>query len=134
MILIKQKSDLLGTYASSLCLIHCILTPFLFIIQTGSTNCCDSIPTWWKSMDFIFLAFSFLAIYWSVKKTVITWVKSALWLSWIALLIVLLNEKLEIYPLPEVVIYIPAIALMVVHLYNRKNCKCNTDKCCVNER
>ena len=133
MILIKQKSDILGTFASSLCLIHCIATPFLFIAQAGSSTCCDTTPEWWKFMDYFFLAISFIAIYWTAKTTIINGVTPMLWLSWFVLATVILNEKLEMYPLPEAVVYVPAIALMTLHLYNRKYCKCKTDKCCVNE-
>ena len=129
MLLIKEKSDTLGTAASSLCLIHCIATPFIFIAHAGSIACCDATPVWWKFLDYIFLAISFFAIYWSVKTTTIKWMKSGLWLSWIALLIVILNEKLELIPLAEAVIYIPAFALVILHLYNKKYSKCNTAKC-----
>jgi len=133
MILIKQKSDILGTIVSSLCLIHCIATPFLFITQTSTATCCDGPPSWWKFIDYFFLTISFIAIYWSTKTTTIKWIKPLLWLSWFALLIVIMNEKLGIFPLAEAVIYIPAFALMILHLYNKKHCNCSTDKCCVNE-
>lgn len=133
MILLKQKSDILGTFASSLCLIHCIATPFLFIAQAGSVTCCDGPPEWWKFMDYFFLAVSFFAIYWTTKTTTIKWMTPMLWLSWSVLAAIILNEKLELFHLPEAVIYVPAITLVVLHLYNRKHCKCTTDKCCVNE-
>ncbi|MDB2606230.1 MerC domain-containing protein [Zobellia sp.] len=133
MIVLKQKSDLLGTFASSLCLVHCIATPFLFIAQAGAASCCDTPPAWWKFMDYFFLAISFFAIYWSTKTTTIKWISPTLWLSWTVLASLILNEKLELFSIPEVVVYIPAIALVILHLYNRKHCKCNTDKCCVNE-
>ncbi len=133
MILIKQKSDIVGTLASSICLIHCIATPFIFIAQINSATCCSAPPTWWKLMDFLFLIISFFAIYWSTKTTTIKWIKPLLWLNWLALLAVILNEKLELFPLSEAVIYVPAITLIILHLYNRKYCKCNTDKCCTNE-
>lgn len=133
MIQIKQKPDLLGTYASSLCLIHCLATPFVFIAQTGVAACCTTTPEWWKFLDFIFLVISFFAIYWSTKTTTITWVKPMLWVSWFALLIVILNEKLAMFPLAEWVIYVPALALIILHLYNRKHCKCKIDTCCANQ-
>jgi len=133
MILIKQKSDLLGTVASSLCLVHCIATPFLFLVQAGSAAYCDSPPTWWKFMDYLFLAISFFAILWSTKNTTLILIKPLMWLSYIMLSIIILNEKLKLFHIPEAVIYIPAVGLIVLHLYNRKFCKCNTDKCCIHE-
>ncbi|WP_024480992.1 MerC domain-containing protein [Cellulophaga baltica] len=134
MIVVKQKSDILGTLASTLCLLHCVATPFLFLAQAGSAAFTHSPPTWWKFMDYFFLALSFIAIQWTAKTTTIKWLVPMFWLSWLALAAILLNEKLELIALPEAVIYIPAIALAMLHLYNRKYCKCNADKCCVNER
>ncbi|WP_298879828.1 MerC domain-containing protein [uncultured Polaribacter sp.] len=135
MIFIKQKPDILGALASSLCLIHCIATPFIFIAQSSAPLCCPAeTPTWWKSIDYIFLAISFFAIFWSVKTTSNKWIKPSLCISWIGLAIVILNEKLMLFPLVEFAIYIPAFALVMLHLYNRKYCKCNTNKCCLNER
>jgi len=133
MISIKQKPDILGTIASSLCLIHCVATPFIFIAQAGAITCCDTTPVWWKSIDYIFLGISFMAIYWSTKATTNNTIKILLWVSWFALLIVILNEKLELFPLAEAAIYFPALALVILHLYNRKYCRCKTDKCCVNQ-
>lgn len=133
MILIKQRSDILGTFASSLCLMHCVATPFLFMAQASSVTFSSGPPTWWKFMDYIFLAISFFAIYWTTKTTTIKWIKPMLWLSWGVLLAIILNEKLELFFLPEAIIYIPSIALVILHLYNRKHCKCSTDTCCANE-
>ena len=95
MIVLKQKSDLLGTFVSSLCLVHCVATPFIFVAQTGIAACCKVTPTWWSSIDFIFLGISFLAIYWSTKSTSIKWIKPALWLSWGLLSSIIVNENLE---------------------------------------
>ncbi len=134
MILIKQKSDVIGTLSSSLCLIHCIATPFLFMAQAGSAICCESHFIWWKYMDYFFLIISFFAIYWSTKTTTINWIKPLFWLSWLVLLLVIVNEKIELVPLTEVAVYIPAFALIILHLYNKKYCNCDTNKCCTNER
>ncbi|RKR13087.1 MerC mercury resistance protein [Maribacter vaceletii] len=134
MILIKQRSDILGTFASSLCLVHCVATPFLFLAQAGSATFSSGPPTWWKFIDYFFLAISFFAIYWTTKTTTIKWIKPMFWSSWGVLSVIILNEKLEIFSFPEAIIYIPSIALVVLHLYNRKHCKCRTDKCCVNEK
>ncbi|SIQ64051.1 MerC domain-containing protein [Maribacter ulvicola] len=133
MILITQKSDLLGTFANSLCLVHCIATPFLFLAQAGAATCCDGPPMWWKFLDYLFLTISFLAVLWSTQNTTLKWTKLMLWLSWSVLAVILLNEKLELIPIPEVAIYIPAIALVILHLYNRNRCKCATGNCCANE-
>jgi len=134
MIITSQKSDYIGALASSLCLIHCVATPLIFIAQTCTITCCEATPIWWKFIDYIFLAISFFAIIWSTKTTTITWVKPMLWTSWLALVALILNENLEILPLPEIAIYVPALALVILHLYNKKYCGCVDDKCCVNEK
>ncbi|WP_321827484.1 MerC domain-containing protein [Maribacter dokdonensis] len=133
MLLIKQKSDIVGTFASSLCLVHCIATPFLFLAQVSAATFYSGPPVWWKSLDYVFLVISFLAIFWSTKNTTLKWMKPMLWLSWSVLAAIILNEKLELFPIPEFAIYIPALALVILHLYNRNHCKCATDNCCIHE-
>ncbi|WP_298779021.1 MerC domain-containing protein [uncultured Polaribacter sp.] len=133
MIILKQKSDILGSFVSALCLMHCIATPFIFIAQTGMSACCLKTPIWWSFIDLFFLVISFFSIYWSTKLTKVKWMKFALWISWFLLFTVVINEKIDLFYLPEVTIYIPAIALVILHIYNRKYCKCNVDSCCVNK-
>jgi len=131
---IAQKSDALGAVTSSLCLIHCIVTPFLFIAQVHSKGCCEPVPLWWQSVDYFFLIISFFAVYRSTQTTSSTWIKPPLWGSWFLLFTVIINEKLKWLPLPEAAIYVPAFLLVILHLYNQRNCQCTTTKCCVNEK
>ena len=121
----QNKSDLIGAFSSGLCLLHCIATPFLFITQASLTNCCEASHTWWKSMDYLFLIISFAAVYRSNQTTSKAWIGKALWGSWIILFMVILNEKLEWLALPEIAIYFPALALIILHLYNQKYCQCD---------
>ena len=131
MIVLKQKSDILGTLSSSLCLLHCIATPFIFIAQTSTSTLREATPLYWQFLDYFFLIISFFAIYWSSKTTSIRWIKPLLWLGWLSLLIVVLNEKIGLFPLAEAVVYIPAFVLVFLHLFNKKYCQCNKDKCCM---
>lgn len=133
MILIKQKADCIGAISSALCLIHCVATPFIFIAQNSLFNCCDEVPSWWKFIDYFFLIISFIAVNRTVQTTSSKWIKPSLWVSWAFLFVVIINEKIAWLPLSESIIYIPAIALIVLHLYNRKYCQCKSDKCCTNE-
>ncbi|MDO5974064.1 MerC domain-containing protein [Flavivirga jejuensis] len=134
MILTNQKPDNIGAIASTLCLIHCIVTPFIFIVQSCSITCCSATPTWWKFIDYFFLIISFFAIYRSTQTTSKKWIKPSLWLSWSLLFFIIINEKTAWYPLHEYFIYFPALALIILHLYNKKYCQCNLNKCCANER
>ncbi|WP_084817543.1 MerC domain-containing protein [Formosa agariphila] len=131
MIFTIQKADRLGAVSSILCLIHCIATPFIFMAQTSLLTCCSSTPGWWKLTDYIFLAISFLAVYCSTHTTANTWIKPALWISWSLLFFIIINEKATWVSLQENVIFIPTLSLILLHLYNRKYCKCDTDTCCI---
>ena len=76
------KPDAIGSLASTLCLIHCIATPFIFISQACTMSCCADAPIWWQSIDYIFLIISFFAIYRSTKTSTKLEIKIALWLTW----------------------------------------------------
>ena len=134
MIFINKKSDKIGALASTLCLIHCIITPFIFIVQSSSIACCSSTtPNWWGVIDYIFLVVSFFAIYDATKTTTSKWMKPSLWISWILLALIIINEKAQWISLNKHLIYIPAITLIVLHFYNNKYYQCKTDKCDTNE-
>ncbi len=126
------KTDKIGILASTLCMIHCIATPFLFLVKTCSTSCCESSPNWWSTLDFLFLLISFFAIYQSSKISSEIWMKYAMWTSWMLLLTVFLNEKFHLIPLFDYAIYFPALVLVLLHIYNLKYCQCKTDNCCEN--
>lgn len=130
---LRSKSDLIGAFASGLCLVHCLATPLLFIAQAGMVEVGEVHPQWWGLLDMVFLGISFIAIWWSAKTTSKKWIRNALWLSWAALSIVILNEKMSLFPLLEQAIYVPATALVFLHLYNRKYCNCTKGQCCVDE-
>jgi len=120
---ITSKSDIIGSTASFLCLIHCIATPFLFVAQAEIIGHGEAHPAWWGFLDIVFLVISYFAVWWSSKTTSKSWIRYALWISWGVLTLIILNEKLSLVPLPEVAIYAPAISLIVLHLYNRKHCQ-----------
>lgn len=126
-----RKPDSFGAFASSLCLVHCVATPFIFVAQTCSATCCTSeaVPTWWVWIDYFFLVVAFFAVYQSTKTTSKNWIKPAMWASWLALFFIILNEKFMWVTLFEQAIYIPALALVGLHIYNLKYCQCESDVC-----
>ena len=131
-ILHKSKSDTIGMFASGLCLVHCMLTPLIFIAQAQAQTVCHEIsaPFWWKLLDVGFLMISFFAIYWSTKSTSKQWMKFALWVTWLLLCIIILNERLHWLHIPAYAIYIPSFGFVFLHLYNKKFCQCKEDQCC----
>jgi hypothetical protein len=128
--LILQKPDNIGVLASTLCMIHCLASPFLFIAQTCSKTCCVATPMWWKWIDYLFIIISFFAIRRSTQLSTNNSIKLGLWLSWIALLVVIINENIGFLYLSETYKYIAAFSLVALHLYNQKYCQCKNDKCC----
>jgi len=117
---IQQKSDFIGVSVGALCLIHCIATPFLFVAQTYSISKSMESPIWWEFLDFIFLLLSFMAVYRSTKTSQRAIIGKSMWFFWICLTFGILNEKLAWLPLSEIFLYIPAIALITLHLFNHK--------------
>lgn len=131
--LIKKhiSSDLLGVTAGGLCLIHCAVTPILFVAKacTAATSCCHDAPVWWQGMDYFFIIVSFFAIYFTTKNTVKEWVKIALWMNWALLLFAILNVTFNTGLLPESFLYTPALAIVGLHFYNLKYSICSTSYC-----
>ncbi|EDP70178.1 hypothetical protein FBALC1_11612 [Flavobacteriales bacterium ALC-1] len=126
------NTDILGAGASTLCLIHCAATPFLFVAKACSVTCCSDTPAWWQTVDYFFIVVSFTAIYFTTKHATKNWLRLALWSSWTLLLFAIVNETFQVILLSELFIYVPAIAIVVLHLYNLKYCKCADDTCCTN--
>nr|WP_299382790.1 MerC domain-containing protein [Allomuricauda sp.] len=130
---ITSKSDVIGATASALCLIHCLATPLLFVVQAGVMSAGESRPQWWGILDLVFLTISLFAIIWTNKTTTKKWVGNALWASWLLLAIVVLNEKISWVHLAEEAVYIPTVGLIFFHLYNRKYCKGGQEACSTEE-
>ena len=128
-----NKADTFGALASGLCIIHCLATPFLFVVHSCA-NCSQSAPVWWQALDYIFLVISFFAVYRSVKNTKKKVMKPMLWLSWFGLLITMLNVKLQIVPMSESVMHASAMILVVLHLYNLFFCQCKNKSCCIHDQ
>ena len=125
------QSDVVGAVASGLCVVHCIATPFLFVVQSCSVSgVCASGPGWWSFLDYLFIAITFFAVYYSVKNTSKDWMKYALYASWALLTLLIVNEKAAVLPIAESWKYGAAFTLVSLHLYNRKYCRCADDGCC----
>ena len=129
---LKINSDLIGASASTLCTIHCLATPFLFLATTCTKTCCSGAPSWWLWIDYAFLLISFFAVYRSTKTTTKSWIKPTLWLAWTALFAFIFLEQNTEFHLSNYYKYTAASLLAIVHIYNLKYCQCKTDNCCTN--
>ena len=126
---LENKSDLFGALASGLCLIHCMATPLLFIGKACSAVCCASAPLWWQLVDYVFIVISFIAIFYAAKNSSKSWMKFAMYGTWLSLLLVVLMESFSPGLLPSYSVYIPALSIVGLHLYNYKYCQCGSDNC-----
>lgn len=126
------QSDRLGVLASTLCLIHCLATPLIFVAQTCAVTCCASAPIWWLGFDYFFLTISFISVRRSSQITKSTIMKYALSICWGLLFILILNESIEVYLVSKNLLYFVAIVLSGLHIYNLHSCQCNNKKCCTN--
>ena len=127
--ILSTKSDSIGVIAGSLCLIHCAITPLIFVAQACTKTCCASTPDWWSWIDFIFIGVAFFAVYRSVKTTGKNWMKYALWTSWGTLFLLIINEQTGLIAIPELSVQIAALILVGLHLYNLKYCLCEGELC-----
>ncbi|MCH9625393.1 MAG: hypothetical protein S4CHLAM123_05670 [Chlamydiales bacterium] len=125
----KFNADYIGMASSSLCLVHCMMTLFIFIAQACTMSCCASSPRWWRAIDFLFLVISFVAVYFAAKNTSKRWVRTAFYLLFSLLSVFIINHHAHLIALPIQFNYLSAALLFLLHLYNRKYCKCPS-KCC----
>ena len=128
-----QKPDTVGAIASSLCVIHCLMTPLIFAAQSLTAVHEHSAPVWCQNLDFLFIIISFIAINQSTKNSNNISIKYALWINWFTLFFLILNEKTEWFSLAEIITYIVAFTLAGLHIYNLNYCQCKSEECCNNE-
>ncbi|WP_298955680.1 MerC domain-containing protein [uncultured Nonlabens sp.] len=131
MILLVPKPGIVGAAVSMLCVIHCAITPLLFLSHAAAMNQEITKPIWWTNLDYLFIIISFFSIYHATQNTNRKIMKPHLWVSWSILLLLIVNEKIEVFSIPEFITYITATLLAVLHLYNLKYCQCRDNKCCI---
>ncbi|MBH83795.1 MAG: hypothetical protein CMP70_03885 [Flavobacteriales bacterium] len=121
--------DKIGIISSSLCMIHCIGTPFIFIAKACTTTCCSNAPTWWIMIDYLFLIISFVAIYFTTYEETISWLKISFWTTWIFLLLATLEHSFSLSIFPNYFIYFPASLIIILHFYNLNFNVCKNENC-----
>ena len=128
-----RKPDTIGAIVSTLCVVHCLLTPLLFVAQSYTATHSHEAPFWWKNLDYLFILISVIAVYESTKKSTNKLIKAGLWMNWIMLFLLILNEKLVWIELDEIITYCVALTLSMLHIYNLNYCQCETENCCNNK-
>ena len=129
------NSDIFGGTAALLCMAHCLATPFLFIVQAGhSKNACIG-PTWWTSIDFVFLLIAGFAVFQSARNSVSSWLPFGLSFFFLLLAIGIIAPSLSLSGVGklEILKWPGAIGLVIFHLVNRQYCHCADSSCCLDE-
>ena len=127
--LIISNSDYVGASSSGLCMLHCLFTPFLYVLHSTLIFSTELI-FFWFFLNYFFLFMSFMSIYQSSKKSLNLNVIKLLYVFWFLLTGLIVNESFEIFKIPELFTYLSAFSLICLHMYNLKFCKCKDDECC----
>ena len=127
-----KNSDYLGAIAGVLCIIHCIITPLLFLINAELATKQTLLA--FQVVGYIFLIVSFFAVYRSALNTTNDIVKVLFFVFWGFLLFLILNESFGIFRIAETFTFISAFSLSALHIYNLKYCECKDENCCTNEQ
>ena len=128
--LIIKNSDRIGAVSSGLCMLHCFATPFLFLSQSSLIFISVDFTLTWFILNYFFLFISFIAIYHSVKNSTNRFIRISLYLFWVVLSGLIINESLEIFSIPEAATYFSASSLICLHIYNLRYCRCDDEDCC----
>lgn len=128
--LIIRNSDRIGVVSSGFCMLHCFATPFLFLSQSSLIFISVDFTLTWFILNYVFLFISFIAIYHSVKNSTNRFIRIFLYLFWVVLSGLIINESLEIFSIPEAATYFSASSLICLHIYNLRYCRCDDEDCC----
>lgn len=123
----SNYSDLLGAAASGLCAVHCAVAPLLFAAKpilehaTGEHGHAHGSFVW-AAFDYVFLALSFVAVWYSARRTDHRILKRVLWGSWGVFAMGILFESFHL-PYGHWLMYGGSITLVVAHIKNYQHCK-----------
>lgn len=106
-----KKADILGVVISGLCIIHCIVTPFIVIALGLTSHNHHPIFSWHG----IFLMLALLALFLSIKGAE----KSIKWILWASFLFMAIGMIFEPYGMFfKVILYIGSLGLIIGHTKN----------------
>ena len=129
-----KYSDKVGVVSNILCMLHCFATPFIFFSQTQTVHIGHDVPFAWQIINYFFISISGIAVYYSAKNSTNNIVKILMVIFWSILSFLIISEGLELLHLPEVLTYLSASFLSLLHIYNLKYCTCNEEDCCIHKK
>lgn len=107
-----KYSDILGIISSILCLIHCMVFPLVFIWYSISSL--DS----WHLLDYFFIFFAGVAVFFSSRKNSLASIKVGLWFSYITFTVCLLLH--EVFVWGFYISFIASVVLVFLHVLSFK--------------
>ena len=113
-------SDWLGVSASTLCIVHCALTPLIFTAKPvfyGMIGKQVHNHGAWAALDYVFLILSLIAVYYSARHTAHPILKWVFWAAWIVFACGLLFEP-HTMTSGHWLMYAGSIVLVIAHLIN----------------
>ena len=113
-----NKSDIVGIIASSICIVHCVLTPLIAVLFS------KIVKEKYELLNYVFLIISLISVIISIKTTKNELLKGLLLFFWIQLSVGLVLEDKNI--IFSILMYFSALGLIVTHILNINHCKnCN---------
>jgi len=123
----SSGADKVGIASAFICSIHCMLVP-LFIMVRGwygkgtlhgnghflhAQGADFWVPSWWESVDYLFLIISFFAVYHAANHAFSKYIKLSLWFFWFCLANAIFFESILHW-----ISYIASAGLIITHLVN----------------
>ena len=120
-----RDADWFGAAASGLCALHCAVTPLFFVTRPVLESTVDFHhhgSGFWSLLDYVFLALSLIAVWYSARHTTHKGGRRLLWDAWVLFAVGLLSEVFHFHQ-GIWLMYIGSITLVVTHLYNHRYCR-----------
>ncbi len=119
---VKYYYDYLGIASSGICLVHCLATPILMLVQAYyKTDLSVSDQEGLRYLDYLFVAICFVAVYYTTQDVISSPISTVFWLFFGAFAISILFE--DDFQYLNFVGYFSSVALIITHLINIRNCK-----------
>jgi hypothetical protein len=121
-ILRKLNADYLGIASSALCVVHCVLSPFI----VATISALKTSEEGWAWLDYVFIALCLWAVFHSTKHSYSKPIKMGLWVVWAVFAIGIVFE--EAAEGMAYVGYVGSLGLVVLHILNMRHFK-RCEKC-----
>lgn len=112
-----KNSDLIGAWASFLCMVHCLVLPIIISLSVFSLGINHE---HWHALDYIFVGISLIAVLYASRRSNLTWIKAGLWITFGIFSFALLGH--DLFPGLLWLSLGASLVLMALHLFNHKAC------------